>query len=80
MDVRAALGTLRPRERACIVLRFFEDLPVAAIAAELGVGTGAVQRYLSDGSAKLRVTLTDSDLDDSTESILVVRTEHRGPR
>jgi RNA polymerase sigma-70 factor (ECF subfamily) len=80
MDVRAALGTLSPRERACIVLRFFEDLPVAAIAQELGVGTGSVKRYLSDGSAKLRVTLTDSDLDDSTESILVIGTKDRGPR
>jgi RNA polymerase sigma factor (sigma-70 family) len=80
MDVRAALGTLSPRERACIVLRFFEDLPVAAIAAELGVGAGAVKRYLSDGSAKLRVTLTDSDLDDSAESMLVVPTEQRGLR
>ena len=67
VDVRQALGTLTPRERACVVLRYFEDLAVAEIAAELGVGEGSVKRYLSDGTRKLRTTLgvhAGLDLDD----------------
>lgn len=62
MDVRAALATLAPRERACVVLRYFDDLPLADIAAELGIGEGAVKRYLSDGTAALRGLLgADAD-------------------
>lgn len=57
VDVRAALARLSPRERACVVLRYFDDLPVAEIAVELGIGAGAVKRYLSDGTGKLRDSL-----------------------
>lgn len=57
VDVRAALARLSPRERACVVLRYFDDLPVAEIAAELGVGAGTVKRYVSDGTTKLRDSL-----------------------
>ena len=60
VDVQAALVMLGPRERACVVLRFFDDMAVAEIAAELGVSEGAVKRYLSDGTAKLRGLLAES--------------------
>lgn len=65
VDVRAALAGLSPRERACVVLRFFDDLAVADIAAQLGVGEGAVKRYLHDGAAKLRVSLAVEIADDA---------------
>ncbi len=52
-DLRAALGTLPPRERACVVLRFYEDLTVAGIADALSLSEGAVKRYLSDGIRRL---------------------------
>lgn len=65
LDVRAALGELAPRERACAVLRYFDDLPVAEIAHELGLSPGAVKRYLSDATARLRVSLgPDAVLDE----------------
>ena len=32
LDVAAALADLSPRERACVVLRFYEDMTVAQIA------------------------------------------------
>jgi len=32
MDVRAALGTLPPRQRTCVVMRFYDDMLVADIA------------------------------------------------
>jgi len=35
VDVRAALDALSPRERACVVLRFYDDLTVARIADQL---------------------------------------------
>lgn len=58
VDLRQQLMRLTPRERACIVLRYYEDLTVAAIAAELQISAGAVKRYLSDGLAKMAVSLT----------------------
>jgi RNA polymerase sigma factor (sigma-70 family) len=47
--VVAALAGLAPRVRACIVLRYFEDLTVAEIADRLQLSEGTVKRYLSDG-------------------------------
>ncbi|SEJ59043.1 sigma-70 family RNA polymerase sigma factor [Demequina mangrovi] len=57
LDVRAALATLPPRERACIVLRFYDDLTVPQIAHELRLAEGTVKRYLSDASARLAEVL-----------------------
>ena len=51
--MRAQLDALSPRERACIVLRYYEDLKVDDIADRLGISAGAVKRYLSDAHAKL---------------------------
>lgn len=56
-DVGAALRVLSPRERACVVLRYFDDLPVSEIASALHISEGAVKRYLSDGTGKLRLSL-----------------------
>lgn len=52
-DVHAALGRLTPRERACTVLQYFEDLSVKEIAARLDLSEGAVKRYLSDARRRL---------------------------
>ena len=52
-DVRAALLTLRPRLRACVVLRFYDDLTVPEIARRLELSEGTVKRYLSDATALL---------------------------
>ncbi len=62
-DVGAALALLPPRERACVVLRYIDDLPVQRIATSLGISEGAVKRYLSDGTRKLRAALRVADLD-----------------
>nr|WP_238350653.1 SigE family RNA polymerase sigma factor [Kribbella shirazensis] len=56
-DVRRALGTLSPRQRACVVLRYYEDLTVTEVADELGCAEGTVKRHLSDARAKLAVQL-----------------------
>ncbi|MCW4386640.1 sigma-70 family RNA polymerase sigma factor [Salinibacterium sp. SYSU T00001] len=57
IDIAGELRRLTPRERACIVLRYYEDLKVDDIAATLELSSGAVKRYLSDGLAKLSVSL-----------------------
>jgi RNA polymerase sigma factor (sigma-70 family) len=51
--VRAAMLRLRPRERACVVLRYYEDLPIREIAETLGLADGSVKRYLADAVATL---------------------------
>lgn len=65
LDLQSALLILTPRERACIVLRFMDDLTVSAVADTLGLAPGTVKRYLSDARAKLREMLPDLDLDDA---------------
>jgi RNA polymerase sigma-70 factor (ECF subfamily) len=57
VDVRAALDRLSPRERACLVLHYYEDLGVAQIADELGCSVGAVKRYLSEARASFEQAL-----------------------
>ncbi|NYI42094.1 RNA polymerase sigma factor [Demequina lutea] len=64
LDLQSALLTLAPRERACIVLRFMDDLTVGAVADTLGLTPGTVKRYLSDAKEKLRALLPGLDLDD----------------
>jgi len=61
VDVHAQLQRLAPRERACIVLRYYEDLKIDDIAESLGLSSGAVKRYVSDALAKLAISLTDGD-------------------
>lgn len=58
VDITTALATLTPRERACVVLRFYEDLTVPQIAEELGLAQGTVKRYLSDANRSLAAALS----------------------
>ncbi|MET8579724.1 sigma-70 family RNA polymerase sigma factor [Streptomyces collinus] len=53
IDLVDALSGLSPRQRACVVLRYYEDLSTADIAARLGCGEGTVKRHLSDALARL---------------------------
>ena len=57
VDVQRALATLSPRERACVVLRYFDDCTVQQVAQQLGIAEGTVKRYLADASAKLATRL-----------------------
>lgn len=56
-DVTAALRGLSPRQRACVVLRFYDDLTVPQIAATLGIAEGTIKRHLADGVRALRGVL-----------------------
>jgi RNA polymerase sigma-70 factor (sigma-E family) len=57
--LRSALATLSPRQRACVVLHYYEDLSVAQVADALGCAPGTVKRYLSDARAHLEPLLSD---------------------
>jgi RNA polymerase sigma-70 factor (sigma-E family) len=58
----AAVRRLPPRQRATIVLRFFEDLSVEATARELGCSTGAVKSQTHHAVRRLRTELPSLDL------------------
>jgi len=64
MDLRAALGTLPRQERACVALRYFEDMTVPQVAEALGIAQGTVKRYLSQALARLGEIVTDDAEDD----------------
>jgi RNA polymerase sigma-70 factor (sigma-E family) len=56
--LRLALAKLPARQRAVLVLRYFEDLPDTSIAALLGLRPGTVRSQGSRGLAALRPLLT----------------------
>ena len=56
-QLRRALGTLTPRQRAVLVLRHYEGLDDAAIAALLRCGEVSVRTHASRGAARLRASL-----------------------
>jgi len=56
-----ALRDLSPRQRACVVLRYYQDLPVAQVASALGISEGTVKRYLSEAMTRLAARLSPAE-------------------
>jgi len=71
LDLTRALQALPPRERACVALRFLEDLSVRETADQLGLSEGAVKRYVSDGIKALNVALGTREPLDQAERAIV---------
>lgn len=53
LSVRDAVESLPDRLRMPVLLFYFADLPVAAVARQLGMSEGAVKRYLYEARARL---------------------------
>jgi RNA polymerase sigma-70 factor (sigma-E family) len=56
-ELRAALRSLTPRQRAVLVLRYYHDLSESQIAEVLGCTTGTVKSTTSRSLAQLRGSL-----------------------
>ncbi|WP_062132683.1 RNA polymerase sigma factor [Demequina aestuarii] len=76
IDLRSALLTLSPRERACVVLRYLEGMTTTEVADTLGIAAGSVKRYVSDGIGRLKVALPQMNFDGS--EMVAVHTHERG--
>jgi RNA polymerase sigma-70 factor (sigma-E family) len=73
LSMRRALGLLSARQRAVIVLRYFDDLTEVQTADALGISVGTVKSQSRDALARLRVLVPDLDAD-------VIRSERDGAR
>jgi RNA polymerase sigma-70 factor (sigma-E family) len=58
-ELLAALATLPARQRAVIVLRYWEGLPEAEVAEILGCSAGTVKSTASRGLSRLRAAIGD---------------------
>ena len=54
IDLLEDLRRLSPRQRAVLVLRYFDDLTEADTAAALGISAGTVKSHARDALARLR--------------------------
>jgi DNA-directed RNA polymerase specialized sigma24 family protein len=53
-DLAAALESLPPKQKLCVVYRYLGDVAYADIARELDISVPAARRNAADGIAKLR--------------------------
>ncbi|GGV79157.1 SigE family RNA polymerase sigma factor [Streptomyces massasporeus] len=58
--LEGALAQLSPKQRAAVVLRYYEDLPEAQVAQALGCPVGTARSHASRGVARLRQILSDA--------------------
>jgi RNA polymerase sigma-70 factor (ECF subfamily) len=58
-----AFETLKPDERIVLVLRFWRDLTIEAIADRVGIPTGTVKSRLHHATGRLRAALNAAETD-----------------
>lgn len=76
LDLQRALETLPPRHRACVVLRYLDDLSIRDTATTMNISEGAVKRYVHDGLHALNTALGTSW--DDIETTTVHPTQPKG--
>ncbi len=57
LDLLQALGELTQRQRRAIVLRYFEDMPQAGVARDLGISPGTAAATLHQARRRIRTHL-----------------------
>lgn len=75
-----ALAGLTPRQRRIVVLRHFEGLSEAEVAADLGVSVGTVKSTASRSLARLRHVLNDANNNAQTDAPRIPTAETRAGR
>ena len=63
LRLRHALARLTVKQRAVLVLRFYEDLPEREVAETLGVGVGTVKSQTHAALTRLRAQLPELELE-----------------
>jgi RNA polymerase sigma-70 factor (sigma-E family) len=61
LSLRTALSRLTPKQRAVVVLRFFDDLTEAQAAETLGVSVGTIKSQTAKALERLRVLAPELD-------------------
>lgn len=64
VDLRRALAGLAPRQREAVVLRYWGDLDLAAVAEAMGVSVGSVKQHLARAHRRLGAELGERALTD----------------
>jgi RNA polymerase sigma-70 factor (sigma-E family) len=59
--VLAALRTLPERQRACLVLHYYQELKIAEVADTLGISTNSVKTHCRRGLAALEARLEEPE-------------------
>jgi RNA polymerase sigma-70 factor (ECF subfamily) len=67
-EVRSAVESLAPRQRIAVILRFYDDLPVADIAKAMRCSPGTVKSTLHAALARLRLDLMTTDIREPEEN------------
>ena len=58
IDVLQAVDRLAMQQRAAVLLTYWGDLPVEAVAERMGISTGAVKRHLARARKRLEEWLS----------------------
>lgn len=57
LDLERAIGTLAPRQRLAVTLRYYLGLPVADVATVMGCAEGTAKSTLADARGRIRALL-----------------------
>ncbi|MGC5583904.1 SigE family RNA polymerase sigma factor [Ornithinimicrobium sp. W1679] len=79
-EVHDVLRTLPPRQRAALVLRYFEDLTEAQTAEVMGVATGTVKSLSHQAVARMRAELTARRAAEAQEPVPAPLPQQEGRR
>jgi RNA polymerase sigma-70 factor (sigma-E family) len=71
LALQGALRSLAPRQRAVLVLRYYEDLTERQTAEMLGISVGTVKSQARDGLARIRAVLGAGFMDGAGEALTV---------